>query len=307
MKRAIVTGATGALGTALLQELISNGTEVLVFCRGGSKNNARIPEHKQITKKECALSQLAEVQNETGKSYDVFYHFGWEGTTGAAREDLYLQNRNVRYALDAVAAAKRFGCHTFVGAGSQAEYGRVSSALKADTPAFPETGYGMGKLCAGQMTREYAHQLGLRHIWTRILSVYGPYDNPQSMIMSVIRQLERGEAPALTRGEQIWDYLYSADAAKAFWLLGEKGVDGKTYVVGSGKARPLAAYIQEIREILSPQTELSFGAVPYGKKQVMYLKADPAELQRDTGFLPETEFRDGIKAIIEWRRKNGML
>ena len=63
-----------------------------------------------------------------------------------------LQNNNVKYALQAVKAAKELGCTRFVGAGSQAEYGRVEGTLTPDTPAFPENGYGIAKLCAGQMT-----------------------------------------------------------------------------------------------------------------------------------------------------------
>ena len=105
MKRAILTGATGAVGIALIKELVSHDVEVLVFCREGSKRNAQIPENKLVTQKYCSLSELATVQNDTGKDYDCFYHFAWEGTTGAARNDMYLQNQNVKYALDAVAAA----------------------------------------------------------------------------------------------------------------------------------------------------------------------------------------------------------
>lgn len=89
---------------------------------------------------------------------------------------MYLQNYNVIYALDAVELAHCCGCRTFVGAGSQAEYGRFEGKLRPDTPAFPENGYGMAKLCAGEMTRIQAHKYGIKHIWARILSVYGPYD-----------------------------------------------------------------------------------------------------------------------------------
>ena len=96
MKRAIITGATGAVGTALIQELIENQIEVLVFCREGSVRNIQIPEHPLVTKKYCSLSELASVENDTGKDYDVFYHLAWEGTTGAARNDMYLQNQNVK-------------------------------------------------------------------------------------------------------------------------------------------------------------------------------------------------------------------
>lgn len=298
MKRVIITGATGAVGTSLIQEMIKNDIEVLVFCREGSERNKQIPEHPLVDKVYCDLSQLSEIQNETGKEYDVFYHFAWAGTTGIARNDMYLQNRNVKYALDAVSAAKRFGCTTFIGAGSQAEYGRFEGKLKPDTPVFPEMGYGIGKLCAGQMTREYAHSLGLKHIWTRILSIYGPNDGKQSMVMSTIEALKRGETPKFTKGEQLWDYLYSGDAARAFKLLGEHGSDGKTYVLGSGTVRPLAEYIRIIRDKVSPGAKLDIGAIPYGERQVMHLQADITALQRDTGWKPEILFAEGVELLL---------
>lgn len=55
----------------------------------------------------------------------MMFHFGWMGTTGAARNDMDLQCRNIAYTIDAVRLAQRFGCKTFIGAGSQAEYGRT--------------------------------------------------------------------------------------------------------------------------------------------------------------------------------------
>ena len=56
-------------------------------------------------------------------------------------------------------------------------------------PTRPENGYGMAKLCAGQMSRLECERLGLDHVWPRVLSVYGPYDGPSTMISSAIRTL----------------------------------------------------------------------------------------------------------------------
>lgn len=299
MKRVIITGSTGAIGRALIKEFVDSGIEVLVFAREGSRRNGNILNHPFVQIKYCALDQLENIENDTGKTYDVFYHFAWEGTSGEDRNDMYIQNRNVKYALDAVGAAKRFGCRLFVGAGSQAEYGCAEEKLRADTPVFPNMGYGYAKLCAGQMTREYAAQMGLGHIWVRILSVYGPGDGARSMVMSVIRELRAGRIPRLTKGEQLWDYLYSGDAAKAFRLLGEKGVVGKIYVLGSGIARPLAAYIKIIHGLVNPACEIAFGDIPYSKNQVMYLCADVSELQKDTGWKADVEFEEGIRLILE--------
>ena len=298
MKRAIITGATGVVGTALIKELINNNVELLVFCREGSTKNGRIPVHPLITKKYCSLNELSALQNDTEKEYDVFYHFAWAATAGPDRNNMYAHADNIKYALDAVGVAKRFGCKVFIGAGSQAEYGRFEGVLKPDTPCFPENGYGMAKLCAGYMTREYAHQLEIKHIWARILSVYGPNDGENTMVMSLIKRLQKGEIPALTKGEQMWDYLYSSDAARAFRLLGENGVDGKTYVIGSGEARPLKEYMETIRDVVHPHALLGFGEIPYSEKQVMYLCADISELEKDIGWGPTIGFYEGIKKMI---------
>lgn len=297
VRKAVITGATGAIGAALIQELIQNNVQVLVICREGSKRADRIPEHPLVKKSFCSLDGLESMQPDEA-DYDIFYHLAWEGTTGQARNDMYRQNRNVKYALDAVGLAKRLGCKSFIGVGSQAEYGRFEGVLKPDTPVHPDNGYGIGKLSAGLMTREYAHQLGIKHIWVRVVSIYGPNDGPQTMVMSMIAKLKAGETPALTKGEQMWDYLYSEDAARAFYMLGDKGVDGKTYVLGGGSARPLKEYMEIIRDAVSPDGELGFGLLPYSERQVMHLCADTSALRRDTGWEPRTAFEQGIRKIL---------
>lgn len=299
MKRAIITGATGAIGNALIKNLLREDIEILVIARKGSARNAAIPCDERITVLYSSLDELNTLQNNTGKQYDVFYHFAWDKTFGAWRDDYYCQESNIKYTLDAVAAAKRFGCHTFIGAGSQAEYGRFEGKLAANTPTFPENGYGMAKLCAGQMSRGYAHSLGLKHIWVRILSVYGPHDGEKTMVMSTINKLKNGEVAEFTKGEQLWDYLYSDDAGEAFLKLGDRGMDGKTYVLGSGRASPLREYIEIIGKTLHAEHLLRIGALPYSDRQVMHLCADITELTHDTGWTPKTNFEDGIMYIIK--------
>ena len=304
--RIVITGATGAVGTALIAEGIRQNVEMLVICRKASKRRQQIPDHPLVKVLELNMEEYETYQPPEGEMpYDVFYHFAWGGTTGDGRNDCEIQEKNIRYALDAAALAKRFGCSAFVGAGSQAEYGRVEGNLNSQTPAFPENGYGMAKLCAGQMTRLYCRQAGMRHVWTRILSIYGPGDGAGSMVMSAIHRLLAGETPEFTKGEQQWDYLYSGDAAKALLLLGEKGHDGGVYCLGSGKARPLADYIGMIRDAIDPRLSVALGAVPYAPGQVMYLCADIAKLKEDTGFAPEVSFEEGIKKTIMWVKEHG--
>lgn len=299
MHGAVITGPTGAIGRALIAELVRRGVRVLAVCRPGSARLRAIPDDSLVRIVECDLGRLDTLPNLISEQYDTFFHLGWASAFGAAaRNDMDAQTGNIRSALEAVRTAHALGCAVFVGAGSQAEYGRVEGLLRPDTPCFPENGYGMAKLCAGQMTRIECEKLGLRHVWARVLSVYGPGDGAGTLISTLIRALLGGEKPSCTEGGQQWDYLYSADAARAFFLLAERGRHGGVYPLGGGAVRPLKDYIRAVRDAIDPALPIGFGEIPYASNQVMYLCADLAALTADTGFTPGTSFEEGIRLTI---------
>ena len=170
MSRAIVTGSTGMLGVATIEVLLKEGYEVIAIARPGSSRLMNIPEDDNVTVVELDLADIAdlpEVLNASGiEDADLFFHFSWDGTHGASRDDMDIQLANIKASVDAVRAAAALKCKTFLGAGSQAECGILKDGAKVapDTPCFPVNGYGIGKLAAGQMTRVEAKKLGLRII-----------------------------------------------------------------------------------------------------------------------------------------------
>lgn len=304
IQTAVVTGPTGAIGIALCEKLLRENVTVYAVCRPGSSRIKDLPKAAALHVVECDAKELATLpQKMEGVSVDAFFHFAWAHTIGQGRNDMPAQIENIQSTIDAVRAAKALGCQVFLGAGSQAEYGRVEGLLKSDTPAFPENGYGMAKLCAGQMSRVEAKALDIDHVWVRILSVYGPHDGPMTMISGTIRKLLAGERPALTAGIQRWDYLYAGDAADAFYLAACHGRNGAVYPLGSGQAMPLKDYIIQMRDAIDPALPLGLGEVPYGPLQVMHLQADISALQADTGFAPKTPFAEGIRRTMDWVKR----
>lgn len=304
LQTAVVTGPTGAIGIALCEKLLRENVTVYAVCRPGSSRIKDLPKAAALHVVECDAKELATLpQKMEGVSVDAFFHFAWAHTIGQGRNDMPAQIENIQSTIDAVRAAKALGCQVFLGAGSQAEYGRVEGLLKSDTPAFPENGYGMAKLCAGQMSRVEAKALDIDHVWVRILSVYGPHDGPMTMISGTIRKLLAGEKPALTAGIQRWDYLYAGDAADAFYLAACHGRNGAVYPLGSGQALPLKDYIIQMRDAIDPALPLGLGEVPYGPLQVMHLQADISALQADTGFVPKTPFAEGIRRTMDWVKR----
>ena len=299
MKRVIITGSTGTIGVALADVLTRNGCEVYAVCRPNSSNIKNLKNHENLHVVECDISNLLALKGKLNGNFDVFYHFAWSGTFGDARNEIDLQFNNVKYTLDAVNLAKSLNCKVFIGAGSQAEYGHFFEPANENTNTKPFTLYGAAKLSAGQMSRVYTQNLGLKHIWVRIFSVFGPCDDSRTLVSYVINELKSGRCPVLTSGEQVWDYLYSYDAADAMIKIAKSGKDGAVYCLGSGQKRLLKEYIQDIADVVNPAVELMFGQKPYSENQVMFLSADISTLKNDTGFVPKYEFKQAIKEIIE--------
>ena len=296
IQKIIITGATGAVGSAVVRRAIENGKDVTCIVHQGSKRLGNLPQSDKVHIVECDLRDYRTLSLDG--QYDAFIHLSWEKTVGASRDDAEVQTRNIQYTLDAVQLAHRCGCSVFVGAGSQAEYGVQSVDLTPDLPVKPESGYGIAKYAAGKLSAMLCKSLGMRQCWVRILSVYGPNDGENSLISYLIREFKAGNSPQLTKCEQMWDYLYADDAADAILAVAEKGVDGKAYPLGSGNGRRLSDYVNNIREVINPDVQVLFGAKDYYPHQPMHLVADITELTKDTGWLPQSSFQEGIKNLV---------
>lgn len=289
-----ITGATSMLGVATIKNCISKNISVLAFVRKGSSKIERLPSSPLVEIVECDLAQMKDFDVDK-LSADVFIHFGWAFTDKTGRNDVSKQLVNVQYTIDAVHLAKRLGCHKFVGAGSQAEYGTPNVILKADTPVNPLVPYGVAKYAAGRFSAMECRKEGLEYNWVRILSIYGPHDNEGTLLKQLVYNAKNNIPMGLSGCEQIWDYLYEDDAGAAFVAVAENGVDGKIYPLGSGVGRTLKEYVQDVISVMNPDYKPEYGKFPYSPTQPMYLVADISELKKDTSWDVKKTFQKGIQ------------
>lgn len=293
-----ITGPTGAIGSELAELELEAGNEVIAVVRPGSKNIKNLPVSDKLTVIEADISDYASLKGKA--ECDEFFHLAWAETFGAERDNVDTQIDNIRYSADAVRLAADWGAEVFVGTGSQAEYGPCDEKLNGSTPVNPESGYGIAKYAAGKMCRLLCGQLNIRFEWARVISCFGDRDADHTLIKYLINALLAGETPELTDCDQIWDYVYAKDCAAALAAIAERGKDGKTYCIGSGKPRRLRDYVTALRDIVSPGAELKFGAKPYYPHQPMMLAGDISELTEDTGFVPRYSFEEGIKNVVAY-------
>jgi len=299
MKKIALTGATSMLGLALIKQCILNNIKVVAFVRSNSSRLNRLPTSDLIEVVDCDLDALNNFDHAKKElsDIDVFYYFAWSHTNKQGRLDCDKQIENVCHTLKAVRLAKKMGCKKFVGAGSQAEYGRSLVPLTGSTPTNPENAYGIAKYTAGKLAKIECDKLDLEYVWVRILSIYGINDNDNTLIKDFITNCKENRPMPLGPCTHIWDYLHENDAGRAFLAIGSNGVSGKVYCLGSGIGRPLKDYLEIIRDAVNPEYIPEYGKIPYSKDSLQYLCTDISELTNDTNWKPEVSFENGIATI----------
>lgn len=305
----VITGATSMIGCAILDEFLNDPHIETVFLviRDDTIRISRLPQSSKIVIVKCDIGNYRSLPFLIHKQCDVFYHIAW-GATGKGRNDnIFKQINNIGYTLDALYAAKELGCSKFIGAGSQAEYGVLNTEkIGPNSNVNPIQPYGIAKYAAGKIAMEESKKIGICCIWVRIFSVYGVYDKPTTMISSTIKKMINNERIALTKGEQLWDYLYSGDAGKALYLIGvSEKTENKVYCLGSGQCNRIIDYVSVMKAVTNSKSELGFGEMTYGDNCIMRLCADISELTKDTGWKPTVSFEQGIRIVYDYYITNG--
>lgn len=296
MKRIVITGATSFIGIHLIQEWIKEDCEIIAVIRRNSPNANRILNHSAVRIIELNMEEYDQLPGLIG-SADCFYHLAWEGARQPYRDDPVLQQKNYFCTIEAFHAAQETGCSFFLGSGSQAEYGIMTGLVDEETLCQPVTEYGKQKLHCFETLSEMADKTEMKFIWTRIFSIYGLFDYSGTLVMQCLRKMQKNERIEMTEGTQLWDFLHVHDAARAMKAFALSDCENGVYILASGDHRPLREYVIEMKETLNSESELVFGAIPYGRNGPVNLTPNPQKTMNALGWKPEISFSSGIKNL----------
>lgn len=303
MKSAIVTGANGFIGCALLRELTAHGISVIAVVKNEKENTSAIVDLPGVQIVCCEMDELETLPAKIGKSADIFYHLAWAGSTGSARGDYDIQLRNIHWTLDAANAAKAIGCSRFVGIGTLAELDvNAYTPLEGSTPNAVSC-YGAAKIAAHYMSKAECNRLGIDHVWARLTNVYGIGNYTSNFVNFAAKLMLTGQSANFTAGEQMYDFACIEDIAQGIYCIGEHGKKNVSYYVGSTKPEKLKEFIKIIRDEIDPSISLNLGAVPFNGVSHPESVFDCSRLVEDTGYQPRTPFVDGIRKTIPWIRE----
>lgn len=305
MNIAIVTGASGFIGSALVGYLLKRNYKVYALVREEKK----FPKHMVtenldnlniIESDYHGYSKLQEQIHED--SIDFFFHMAWEFRA----QNLYdynVQINNIWGACEAVKAASTLNVRRFVFMNSFFAYKKdfYIDTSKRENLDYCSI-YGESKKDAKELTKIIAHNEGVEHVSILLSNIFGVGDNSNRAINTMIRKMLNGEDVPVIEGKYLYDYIYIDDAVEGILAVAERGIKDEEYYLGNNALRSFKDFILDMRTAVNPNANLVFGAFP-DTSFIDFTQIDLYKIYRDTGFVPKVNIIDCFKKTAEWLEK----
>lgn len=307
IRSAVVTGASGFVGSALCERLAEEGIRVFAVVRAG-----RAERLKKAARAGAEIVELPTFSNAALKklfsqtSPDAVFHTAAYGVSPADRDPVEMIEGNLGYLARLLAAAKEANVGRFIHTGSCYEYGPAPAdeaaprRLREIDPIAPLSIYGAAKAGAVLYGSAFAAANDMPLVTLRLFGVFGPGESPQRLIPYVIGRLLRDEPVDLTSGEQVRDLLYIDDVTAAYLAAAHcpKLAPRGAYNVCSGAPQRIRDVVETVADVVGKSRSLLvFGRRPARRDEAHWIVGDPSRFFEATGWRPRTSLREGIARV----------
>ncbi|HYX69294.1 MAG TPA: NAD(P)-dependent oxidoreductase [Terriglobales bacterium] len=305
MSSALVTGASGFLGSALARCLAEKGVSVYALVRPSSRlerlDTSRVTVVAADTGRADGLQQALD-----GIRADYVFHLASYGVSQAERDPQLMCDGNAGLVCRLLEAIAGWKVRKFIQTGSCSEYAPAEEGTRIgeEHPIRPMSLYGAAKAAAVGSGRALAKQMGLPFLTLRPFMIFGPGEAPERLVPYLIAKLSRDQAVDLTAGEQKRDLVYVEDAAEAFYRAAQSAASEGALNVCSGRAVRVRAIAEAVADAMGkPRSLLRFGARPYREDEPMWLVGDPSRMEEATGWRARAGLAEGIERMVARARQ----
>ena len=331
MRRVLVTGGAGFIGSAVVRRLVGRGYHVVNLDKltySGNSDSLRdvadASNHRfvegDIADQELVAGLLADeriegimhlaAESHVDRSIDgpgVFVETNVVGTFRLLNAALghwrsLEPEPRAAFRFHHVSTDEVFGDLPF-----------DSGLFTEETPYAPSSPYSASKAASDHFVRAWHATYGLPVVLSNCSNNYGPFHFPEKLIpLTILNALEGRELPVYGRGENVRDWLFVEDHAAALELVLTKGRVGESYNVGGGAERTNLAVVEAVCDLLDERVPLPGGE---SRRELIRFVADrpghdrryaidASKIERELGWAPEESFESGLARTVDWYLEN---
>lgn len=314
MKKILVTGGAGFIGSNFIRYILSKRTDLFILnldkltYAGNLENLVDVENHPnyKFVKGDITNNELVDYLFKK-YSFDYVINFAAESHVDRSilgSEIFFITNVLGTNVL--LEASKRYGIEKFVQISTDEVYGSLgpTGLFQEATPLSPNSPYSSSKAAADLMALSFHHTFGLPVVITRCSNNYGPYQFPEKLIpLMIINALNNKKLPVYGDGLNVRDWIYVLDHNKAVELVLEKGSVGNVYNIGASCEMKNIDIVKLILRKMNKSEDL----IEFVKDRPGHDRRyaiDSSKIQNELGWKPEFNFETAIQYTIDWYLKN---
>lgn len=329
--RILVTGGGGFIGSNLVRLLISRGHKVLIWDKlTYAGNQSSLADLEESPCLEWLIGDICD-SKLSPRAFSTFMPDAVMHLAAESHVDRSIDgpgefiNTNVNGTFQLLQAALGYwrslegmakDNFRFLHVSTDEVFGSLGptdAAFNESTPYDPHSPYSASKASSDHLARAWMDTYGLPVVVTNCSNNYGPYQFPEKLIPVVILKCLRGEAiPVYGKGENIRDWLYVDDHARALLAAVEKGCPGRTYCIGGDNERRNIDLVKLLCSLLDEFRPRADGkphdtAITYVTDRPghdLRYAIDARRARAELGWAPQEDFQSGFRKTVRWYLDN---
>ena len=303
----LIFGASGFIGANLFFKLSRHRSDVYGCSRDITKNwrfrnsGSKNLINSDITEYTGLINLISKIRPQTVFNLSSYGGHSHQTDTDKIHQVNYLGTSNLVRILSSL------GCRAFVQAGSSSEYGFNCTAPSEDAKLNPNSDYGVAKIGASYLVNYYGNALGLPATHLRLYSIYGPWQERQTLMPVLISKCLDNKWPSLVDENMSHDFVYVDDCTNAFVkaaLKLHKGENfGKSINVATGIKTTTEDLVNTVRKIVRVDNNPEFGSWLNRDRDMSNWYGNPELAFKLLGWRYKTSLEDGLRYLFEWEKE----
>jgi nucleoside-diphosphate-sugar epimerase len=308
MRRYVVTGGAGFIGSALVRALLEEGRSVHVIDNLATGKLDNLEEiANEITVHELDVRDYDRIAPVIAGAERVFHLAALPSVPKSILQPVPSHEININGTFNVLRAAAEGKAGRVIYAASSSAYGDTEVLPKVETMApHPKSPYAVQKLVGEYYAQVFSECFGLETVSLRFFNVFGPRQDPSSPYSGVLSifmtcLLERRRPTIFGDGEQSRDFTYVEDVVSLMLKASKaEGVSGRMFNAGNGNRYTLNQTWELLQKIEGVQLPAQYG--PSRPGDVRHSQADTTAAQRFLGHAPRFTFEEGLRLTLDWYR-----